>query len=329
MASYRKRGDKWQVRVQIKGQKPIYKSFRTKKAGENWAREIENDIEKSVYIDRRKSEKITIKEACKYYNKHITPQLKQKGKVGEVDFLSSVFGHYSFVTITPEVIVDHAIERLESVTGETIRKNLNTLKKVFDVGVLEYKLDLVINPVVIAKEHLKLRKIKLTSKERDRRISDPEYIALINFEHKKYTVINLIVEFAIETCMRRGEIAVMMRSHRSSQSTLMIPVTKTGVAREIPLTPRAQEILDNLPAQISGSYFGIKPDSISNAFNRMTEKLEIKDLVFHDTRHEGTSRLFEAGWHIPEVSVVTGHADWKSLKRYTNLKASNLAEKMA
>ncbi len=33
------------------------------------------------------------------------------------------------------------------------------------------------------------------------------------------------------------------------------------------------------------------------------------DLHFHDLRHEATSRLFEAGLQIPEVSLFTGDKD--------------------
>jgi site-specific recombinase XerD len=47
----------------------------------------------------------------------------------------------------------------------------------------------------------------------------------------------------------------------------------------------------------------------------------------HDLRHEAASALFEAGWEIPEVAAVTGHKDWRNLKRYTNLKPEDIAEK--
>jgi len=53
-------------------------------------------------------------------------------------------------------------------------------------------------------------------------------------------------------------------------------------------------------------------------------ELKIEDLHFHDLRHEGTSRLFEAGFSIEQVSLVTGHKDWKMLRRYTHLKPEAL-----
>lgn len=46
------------------------------------------------------------------------------------------------------------------------------------------------------------------------------------------------------------------------------------------------------------------------------------DLI--DLRHEGTSRLFEAGFAIEQVALVTGHKDWKMLRRYTHLKPESL-----
>ncbi|HEY2753210.1 MAG TPA: tyrosine-type recombinase/integrase [Phenylobacterium sp.] len=44
----------------------------------------------------------------------------------------------------------------------------------------------------------------------------------------------------------------------------------------------------------------------------------------HDLRHEAASRLFEAKFTIEQVALVTGHKDWKMLKRYTNLRPEQL-----
>jgi site-specific recombinase XerD len=52
--------------------------------------------------------------------------------------------------------------------------------------------------------------------------------------------------------------------------------------------------------------------------------LSIPNLHFHDLRHEGTSRLFEEGFEIQQVALVTGHKDWRHLRRYTNLRPEDL-----
>jgi integrase len=64
--------------------------------------------------------------------------------------------------------------------------------------------------------------------------------------------------------------------------------------------------------------------SVSDAFAKLTKRLEINNLRFHDLRHEAVSRLFERGFSIEQVALVSGHKDWKQLKRYTNLKATDL-----
>ena len=68
--------------------------------------------------------------------------------------------------------------------------------------------------------------------------------------------------------------------------------------------------------------------SLGAAFRRSVFEFGILDLHFHDLRHETTSRLFEAGFDIPEVSLVTGHKDWKMLRRYLNLQPRQLVDRV-
>jgi len=74
----------------------------------------------------------------------------------------------------------------------------------------------------------------------------------------------------------------------------------------------------------SSRVFAYNPNSLGAAFTRACKDLSIKDLRFHDLRHEATSRLFEAGFSIEQVALVTGHRAWKMLKRYTNLRPEHL-----
>lgn len=71
--------------------------------------------------------------------------------------------------------------------------------------------------------------------------------------------------------------------------------------------------------------FPYKTDAISSSFTRSCAILGIKDLHFHDLRHEATSRLFEAGYQIHEVAQFTLHESWTELKRYTQLRPEKLA----
>jgi len=61
---------------------------------------------------------------------------------------------------------------------------------------------------------------------------------------------------------------------------------------------------------------------------RATRRAGIEDLRFHDLRHEAATRLFEKGLNIMEVASITGHKDLRMLRRYTHLKAEDLARKL-
>ena len=64
--------------------------------------------------------------------------------------------------------------------------------------------------------------------------------------------------------------------------------------------------------------------SVGTVFRRACIEVTVKDLHFHDLRQEDTSRLFEAGFAIEQVSLVTGHKDWKMLRRYTPIRPAGL-----
>jgi integrase len=131
-----------------------------------------------------------------------------------------------------------------------------------------------------------------------------------------------IIELAIETGMRRGEI-LKIEQHHVRDRTLMIPLTKNGVSREIPLTKKATNILHD-----SSLPFPMTPNALRLAWSRIKKKGNIKDLHFHDLRHEAISRFFEKGLSIPEVALISGHKDVRMLFRYTHLKAEDIMKKI-
>lgn len=88
------------------------------------------------------------------------------------------------------------------------------------------------------------------------------------------------------------------------------------------------KILKKEVRNIDGVIWNIQPNSLTQAFRRICKKADIRDLRFHNLRHEATTRLFEKGFNIMEVSSITGHKDLKMLKRYTHLKAEDLVHRL-
>ena len=75
-----------------------------------------------------------------------------------------------------------------------------------------------------------------------------------------------------------------------------------------------------------GRVFSLQGESTSQAFERACEahRANIKEFAF--IRHEATSRLFEKGLNVMEVATITGHKILDMLKRYTHLRAEDLAK---
>jgi integrase len=68
---------------------------------------------------------------------------------------------------------------------------------------------------------------------------------------------------------------------------------------------------------------------LSQQFARVFDAAGCADLRFHDLRHEATSRLFERTQLSDiEISRITGHKDPRILRRYSNLRGSELAAKL-
>ncbi len=65
-----------------------------------------------------------------------------------------------------------------------------------------------------------------------------------------------------------------------------------------------------------------------NGFASAFKKVGINDLHFHDLRREATSRFFERGFTLVEVSTITGHKTLTMLKRYTALRAEDLVKRI-
>jgi integrase len=210
-------------------------------------------------------------------------------------------------------------DRLQQVSGTTVIKELNLLAHVIDTARRDWSIH-TDNPV-------RLIKRPKANRARDRRLSPGEEEKLIasTASHELRNMIRI----AIETGMRRGEILGMRWHHIDfDKSVLYIPDTKIDVPRLIPLSSRAINVLRGLQRRADGRVFGIRPQSVTQAFERARIRVGIANLTFHDLRHEAASRLFERGLDSMEVSAVTGHKTLQMLKRYTHLKAENLVPKL-
>lgn len=69
--------------------------------------------------------------------------------------------------------------------------------------------------------------------------------------------------------------------------------------------------------------------TLGRSFRLLCYTAKIDDFKFHDLRHEATSRFYErTTLRDTEIASITGHSDMRSLRRYANLRATDLALKL-
>jgi len=83
--------------------------------------------------------------------------------------------------------------------------------------------------------------------------------------------------------MRRGEICELRWENIDlRKKTAKLIDTKNGEDRKIPLSPKALQLLNSLPRNLSGRVFSMRTDSITQAFERCCKRAKIEDLRLRD-----------------------------------------------
>ncbi len=113
-----------------------------------------------------------------------------------------------------------------------------------------------------------------------------------------------------------------------ARQTALLPDTKNGTARRVPLSKNAVQLLWDLPKSVSGVVFPVKFFTVDAAFKRALKKTGIVDFHFHDLRHTAITAMAEKLPNLIELSAVTGHKSLTMLKRYYHPDVQDLARKL-
>lgn len=346
MATITRRGDlQWQVKIRKKGYPAQSKTFNLRADAEKWARLIESEMDRGIFVDRTEAESTTLKEALERYLREVTP--RKKGAVREGQrinaWINNLLSSRVLAAIRGADMAKYRDEQRQAGKSDaTIRLNLMVISHLFEIARKEWGMESLSNPC-------KNIQMPSGSKQRDRRFAEDEEERLLKAleEHCRSPYIPPLARFAIETAARRSELVKLQWENINLKNrTAFLGDTKNGEDREIPLSSRAVSILAGIPRHISGRVFPVSADAISRAIAAARKKARtdyekecrdagqepkkgyLEDFRLHDLRHEGTSRLFEKGLNQMEAASITGHKTLQMLKRYTHLKAEDLAKKL-
>jgi integrase len=317
----------WQVQIRRYGVKPETKTFPTRDEAKIWARLIESEIDRGIYVSRYEAEHITFSELVHRYQKEVTPHKKSASReISRLKCLDKFFGEVTLARINSEMVARFRDERLSlNLSGATVIKDLNTLSHIIDTAIKEWGLYISQNPVK------NIRKPRVNN-SRSRRLSYEEEIILLTQCRKHSLMMGSVVIFAIETAMRLGEIINLNWSDIDiDRKIATLHMTKNGEVRQVPLSRVAIASVKSLPRSIGSSKVFWRWKTVSSfesSWQRVLAKSEIKNFKFHDLRHEATSRLFEMNLNMMEVSTITGHKTLQMLKRYTHFSIDKIVKKI-
>jgi integrase len=336
MATYQKRAKRWRAIVRIKGQSRS-RTFPTKTAAREWATRLENEISTgSIHETRKPPSRLSVAALIDDYVATVSPNKHfGRSKTAVLESLRRELGNVPVKDVGRTVLADFVDRRrLQGAGGVTIAIDLSVLNTVFRWARVRRQLNIPLEPIQDTRDAMRHDGIRTKSRRRDRRPTDEELELL--FDHwdgnpPQKIPMTPICQFAIASGMRQAEITRILWAD-------LDPEKKTVVIRhrKDPQDPRDHEvplldaagydawaICEAQPRQ-GARIFPYDHRSISASFTRACQKLGIEDLRFHDLRHEAASRLFEAGYQIQEVALVTGHQSWEMLRRYTQLRPEDL-----
>ena len=183
--------------------------------------------------------------------------------------------------------------------SNTIRLELAIISHLFEIARKEWGMEGLHNPI---------KSIRMPSPPagRDRRLHPGELEKLLECLSEE---MGQVVRFALETAMRRGDIAGMTWDMVDlKKRTVRLPDTKNGQKKIVSLSMEAVRILKDRVStrRIDPEVWNVGLDAISQNFAKACQEAGISGLYFHDLRHEATSRLFEKGFDTMEAKVLHG-----------------------
>lgn len=333
MASIQKTATGWRAQVAVKGNRDS-RTFDTKAQAQEWSARRETEL-RSIHGGQG-SKTHTVGDVLGRYELEVSGANRggrweklRLALIGRKIVDGMEFRHIRLADLRPAHITAWRNLRQREVSGASVSREMSLLSNALRVAREEWQW-LVTDPMTGVRR-------PPDNPARDRLISGPEIDALLIAMGyaEEHPVVRpsqrVAVAFlaAIETAMRSGELlGLTARTVDYERRVAYLPMTKNGNAREVPLSTRAVELLQKLPAVEPGQpLFALSAASRDALFRKAKEKAGIADLTFHDTRHEAITRLARKLQPL-DLARMTGHTNLNELLTYYNASAADIARRL-
>jgi integrase len=235
------------------------------------------------------------------------------------------FGKQRINDITPQAIEKYLGALRETLAMATVEKIRVTLHRSFTLAA---KWDLPgaeKNPVAaVARPRFENKREKYITREEAAKL-------LKACGESPNSMLKPIVHLLLLTGARKRELLDAKWEHVNvEQRAWLIPDSKTGKARYVPLSQTALDIISGLPRYSACPWLVPNPetrkpfDNIKNGWATARKTAGLPDLRIHDLRHSAASFMVNSGVDLYAVGKVLGHADHQSTMRYAHLANETL-----
>lgn len=341
MATIRKRGDySWEAQVRRRGFPTLTKTFTYRADAEKWARQIEAEQERGAYVHRAPAEKITMAELFNRYEEDILPKMRGKSAKPALKLLHEEFGRYSLAGLQSSQVAALRDKRARAgMAASTIRKEICLLSKIINLASKEWGYPIQVNPCAMVTRPSEI------GSERERRLLPGEEKLLVDAAKKKSKYHAALVQMAVETGARLGELLHVAWEDVDIESRVLMirGIEIDGVQqtknkdklRMVPLSPAAITAIQSLKGKgkIKTLEVGrVFPWSHSDSFTKPwravvtaarkeyeekggDDPAMLDDLRFHDLRHEAASRMAQI-FEMQHLQKILGHKTPAMTSRY-------------
>ena len=167
--------------------------------------------------------------------------------------------------------------------------------------------------------------------QRERYLSRDEAQRLMRALEKSGHPEAFALRLLLLTGARKSEILKARWEHvRLDLRLLVVPLSKSGKPRHIPLSDEAIAVIRSIPRQqglpwlFPGHAPGKPLSDLYLFWNKIRRELGLADVRIHDLRHTFASFLVNAGHSLYEVQKLLGHGDPRTTLRYAHLGQASL-----
>ena len=328
-----KNGKGWRAMVSVAGKRKE-RTFASKREAQLWAERVSLDMR--AESSGQAPERRTLRDAMRRYATEIAPT--HKGERWEVIRLAMLEQDAALpvtlplAKLTPQHFAAWRDKRGQSVGAGSVLREMSLLGSVLSVARRDWGW---INHSPLAD----VRRPRQPA-HRERVITWGETRAMLRALDYPVTgrpismqqIVGAVFVLALRTGMRAGEITGLEWA-RVHGRWVTLAETKSGTARDVPLSARAARLIERMRGLHPEMVFPISEHSRDALFRKARDKAGLSGFRFHDARHSAATRIGATVGQpgrlsFPEFVRVFGWKDPKMAMIYCNPSAESLADKL-